>query len=82
MTTIITREQASNWESIPLPIFQVNVTKIDVNFPCKFKTARGNNVEPASGFEKFSMTVIYKLNTPVYGHYFNPELFCVFRTFL
>ena len=49
--TTITREQASNWVSIPLPIFQVTVTKIDVNFPCKFKTTRGHNVEPASGFE-------------------------------
>ena len=53
--TTVTREQARNQTLFPLPIFQVQVTKIDVTFPCKFKPLPGNkneiNVEPAEGFD-------------------------------
>ena len=48
MTTVtITRNQAREWSSnpIPLPVSEVDVEEIVVNFPCKFKSILTSNIE-------------------------------------
>ena len=49
-TVTITHDQAIVWRlnPIPLPVFEVDVDKIVVNFPCKFKSMnlKRNNVQP------------------------------------
>ena len=51
MTTVtITRNQARKWISIPLPVSEVDVENIVVDFPCKFKStlkSGGSNVQPS-----------------------------------
>ena len=49
----ITREQVEYWNEIPLPIVKVDAAKIDVYFPCKFKSTSesGNNVQPSKDFK-------------------------------
>ena len=53
MTTVtITRDQAIDWSSnpIPLPVLKLDVEKIVIDFPCKFKNTlnpKEYNVRPS-----------------------------------
>ena len=49
--TMITPEEAIKETYFPLPIFQVDIDKIDVHFPHKFNSIKGPNVRPSSRFK-------------------------------
>ena len=55
--TTITPKEAIKQNSFPLPIFQVDVGKIDVHFPRKFNSIKGPNVQPSSRF--MNMIFVY-----------------------
>ena len=48
--TTITPEEAITQSYFPLPIFQVDINKIDVHFPQEFNSINGPNVRPSKRF--------------------------------
>lgn len=48
--TTITPEEAIKQTSFPLPVYGVDIGKIDVHFPHKFNSIKGPNVRPSSRF--------------------------------
>ena len=48
-TVTITHDQAIVWSSnpIPLPVLELDVEKIVVDFPCKFNSTRGGYIQPS-----------------------------------
>ena len=49
--TTITPEEANKQSYFPLPIFHIDIDKIDVHFPLKFNSRKRPNVRPSRRFK-------------------------------